>query len=252
MLNSIRQKRVLAAASVLFLAGALAAAGANQGVARKLAKIKKQPDGTVSLKQVGNYNDYKDNDDYHAAIKNLTDPDAIAKLKADHNQINIFEEELGGILNGRIERGTSVVTFDVTGAGPLEGFHHVFSMPANFEVHSARNRPGAEIDTFRTNMYRMEGQGSDEMFESIRIVAGTANGYPSPGQMSLISQGDSVLVDSFFNVGFRLEVKGAQGGPFDGIEQTFEGKVTMRSHAADPGTTPEPVKPATVGSRQNR
>ncbi len=243
MLNSIRQQRVLVAASALFLAGALAAAGADNGKDRKLAKIKKQPDGTVSLKQVANYNAYRDNDDYHAAINSTTDPVEIARLKAEHGQLNVLQDFEGGILNGRVEIGDSVVTFDVTGAGPLQGFHHVFTMPASFEVHSAPNRPGTEIDTFETNMYRLEGQGSDGVFESIRLVGGTANGYPSPGQMTFISQGDSVLVDSFFNIGFRMELKGAPGGPFEGIEKTVEGKVTMKSHAADPKATPDSTKP---------
>jgi hypothetical protein len=243
MLNSIRQQRVLVAASALFLAGALAAAAADTGKERKLAKVKKQPDGTISLKQVANYNDYQDNDDYHALINSLTDPVEIAKLKAKHGQLNILQEFDGGMLNGKVEIGTSVVTFDVTGGGPLQGFHHVFTMPAKFEVHSAPNHPGAEIDTFKTNMYRLEGQGSDDVFESIHLVAGTANGYPSPGQMTFISQGDSVLVDSFFNIAFRMELRGAKGGPFDGIEQAVEGKVTMKSHANNTATGPATTKP---------
>lgn len=255
MLNSIRQKRVLAVAVALFLAGALAAMGA--GTERKLAKVKKLPDGTVPLKQVANYNDYQDNDDYHAQLKNLTDPEAIAKLKAKHGQLNITQELNGGMLNGKIEIGNSVVTFDVTGGGTLTGFHHVFTMPATFEVHSAPNKPGAEIDTFETNMYRMEGQGSDDVFDSIHLVAGTANGYPSPGQMTFISQGDSVLVDSFFNIGFRLEIRGAKGGPFEGFADTVEGKVTMRSQAAEPanpanGTKPGTATPAAAQRQGNR
>ena len=167
----------------------------------------------------------------------------LKNLKAEHGQLVVLQDLDGGMLNGHIEIGSSVVTFDVTGAGPLQGFHHVFTMPANFEVHSAPNKPGSEIDTFETNMYRLEGKGSDAVFESLHLVAGTANGYPSPGQMTFIDQGDSVLVDSFFNIAFRLEFRGAKGGPFDGIEDAVEGTVTMRSHATDPNAKPAAVKP---------
>ena len=240
MLNPIRSKRVIVAAASLFLAGALAVSAADVQE-RHLARVKKQPDGTVPLKQVAGYTGYDSDKEYHAKIKNLTDPLAIAALKAKHFQLVVGPELNGGILNGTIEIGDSVVQFDVTGGGTLEGFHHVFTMPAKFEVHSAPHKPGADIDTFETNMYRIEGSGSDDVFASLRLVGGTGNGYPSPGQMTLISKGDEVVVDSFFNVGFRLEFTGAKGGPFEGVSDAVEGNVTMRSYA-DPNA-PLAAKP---------
>jgi len=256
MLNASGQKRILAAASALFLAGALVAAAAEPGTERHLARIKKSPDGSVPLKQIAGYTGYASDNEYHAQIKDLTDPAAIAALKAKHNQLDITTELEGGILKGQIEIGTSVVTFDVTGGGSLKGFHHVFTMPATFEVDSAPHHPGADIDTFETNMVRIEGSGSDDLFESLRLVGGTANGYPSPGQMSLISKGDEVLVDSFFNVGFRLEMKGAKGGPFEGLDSTVEGNVTMRSYAengtGNPAARPRPAKPGDPGAAEGR
>jgi hypothetical protein len=251
MLSSIRQKRVLVAAVLLSLAGALAVSAADTNPQRHLAKIKKHPDGSLPLKEIANYNDYSSDADYHAEIKELTDPEAIAKLNAKHGQINVTQELNGGILNGTMEIGTSVVTFDVTGGGTLQGFQHTFTMPANFEVDSAPHNSTSDIDTFETNMVNIQGSGSDDLFESIQLVGGTANGYPSPGQMTLITQGDQVTVDSFFNVGFRLTIKGAAGGPFAGVVETVEGNVTMRSYASPtaPGQTPAsskaPAKTAT-------
>lgn len=254
MLNAIRPKRVVVAAVSLLLAGALAASAAEVQE-RHLARVKKQPDGTVPLKQVAGYTGYDSDKEYHAKIKNLTDPQAIAALKAKHFQLVVGPELNGGILNGTIEIGDSVVQFDVTGGGTLTGFHHVFTMPAKFEVHSAPHKPGADIDTFETNMYRIEGSGSDDVFASLRLVGGTGNGYPSPGQMTLISKGDEVVVDSFFNVGFRLEFTGAKGGPFEGVSDAVEGNVTMRSYAdpnaplaTKPGVAREPR--ASQGQKQ--
>jgi hypothetical protein len=233
MSNVHRSKLVSLAAMILMLVGALAVAGADES---RLARVKKLPDGTVSFKQIAGYTGYDSDEEYHAKIKNLTDPQAIAALKAKHFQLAIVDELGGGILGGQIEIGTSQVQFDVTGGGSLSGFRHKITMPARFEVHSAPHNSGGEIDTFDTNMYRIEGAttASDNVFRSIRLVGGTANGYPSPGQMSLISSGeDDVIVQSFFKVGFRLELEGADGGPLAGFRDTIEGQVTMRAHAAD-------------------
>ncbi len=206
---------------------------------RDLARVKKQPDGTVSFKQIAGYTGYDSDKEYHAKIKNLTDPQAIAALKAKHFQLVIVNEIDGGILGGQIEIGTSQVQFDVTGGGSLSGFSHRITMPARFEVHSAPHS-GGDIDTFDTNMYRIEGattQG-DNVFRSIRLIGGTANGYPSPGQMSLIESGeDDIIVASFFKVGFRLELEGAEGGPLAGFRDVIEGQVTMRAHAEDSNAT---------------
>lgn len=242
MLKANRQKFVSIVAAVLFLAGALAASAAEE---RQLARVKKQADGTVSFKQIAGYTGYDSDDEYHAKLQNLTDPQAIAELKAKHHQLVITDELNGGILNGQIEIGNSVVTFELTGGGSLEGFHHTITMPASFEVHSAPHHPGTEIDTFKTNMYRIEGTArGDGVFESVRLVGGTGNGYPSPGQMSIISKGDDeVLVDSFFNVGFRLEITGAAGGPLAGVQDAVIGSVTMRAHADKGTVTGKPAQP---------
>ncbi|HEV8580906.1 MAG TPA: hypothetical protein VGX68_17710 [Thermoanaerobaculia bacterium] len=255
MFKATCQKRVLVTGVALLFAGALAVSAAEAEKARPLARVKKLADGTVSFKQIAGYTGYESSNEYHAKIKELTDPDAIAALKAKHNQLVVTDELAGGILGGMIESGTSVVVFEVTGGGSLEGFQHVITLPANFEVHSARHDPSAEIDTFATNLYRIEsGVGSDEVFDSIRLVGGTANGYDSPGQMTLISKGDEVLVDSFFNVGFRLEVVGGAKGPLAGFQGTIEGSVTMKSSSANGAVADQSeagrTKPAAAKDRQ--
>ena len=231
-------KRVLFIASGLFLSASLAFAADSTNPERHLAKIKKGPNGTVSLKQVANYNDYQTDKEYHAQLQSLTDPVAIMKLKAKHNQLNITSQLNGGLLNGTMEIGTSVVTFTVSNTAD-SSYSYTFSLPANFEVDSAPHQPGAPIDTFATNMVRIEGSTTapNELFDYVHLVGGTANGYNSPGQMSIIDKGDSVLIDSFFNVGFRLEFRGAAGGPLEGLEDAVVGNVTMRSQASQ-GSAP--------------
>jgi hypothetical protein len=236
MSNVFRPKSVFVAASALLLVGAVAFAGVQTD--KPLAKVKKDRNGNVSFKQVAGYTGYETDHEYHIKIKELTDPKAIHDLKMKHHQLNINEELAGGVLNGVIERGDSLITVDITGTGTAEGFHHTVSFPAKFEVHSALHDPSAEIDTFRTNMYQIEGVATgDKMFSSLRLVGGTGNGYPSPGQMTLIDKGDSVLVDSFFNIGYRIEFTGADGGPLAGVQDSFEGTVTMRAHGTEQQVT---------------
>jgi hypothetical protein len=232
MSNVFRPKSVFVAASALLLAGAVAFAGVP--AEKNLAKVKKDRHGQVSFKQIAGYTGYASDNEYHAKIKNLTDPDEIYALKLEHNQLSINEEVLGGVLHGAIESGNSSVTVHLTGTEVA----HSVTLPARFEVHSAPHNPGAEIDTFATDMYRIEGAlSNDRVFRSLHLVGGSGNGYPSPGQMTLIDKGDSVLVDSFFNIGYRIEFVGADGGPLAGQSGVIEGSVTMRAHGTEQAVT---------------
>jgi hypothetical protein len=197
----------------------------------KKATVKRQPDGSISLKQVAHNTNYKTREQAHAELGN--DAAGKAALEVLHYGLNILQEAPGGILNGAREIGTSKIDFTLTGGCSLPGFTHTITLPANFEVHSAPRR-GTAIETFDTNMYRIQGVGqADAVFEYVRLIGGTANGYPSPGRMTLAStDGNQVEVESFFNVSFRIEYKGAAGGPFAGIEDSVEGSVIMRSQAA--------------------
>jgi hypothetical protein len=241
MSNTSRPKRVLVAATSALLLASLALASSSAPREKRHVLVKKEADGTVSFKNVARNTGYTSEAEVHAQI---TDPQRRAEIRAEHYGLVVNQEYSGGSLNGKVEIGDSLVDFQVTGAGALEGFKYTITMPAKFEVHSAPNHPGAEIDTFETNMNRIEGQtsGGDSVFEYVRLVGGTANGYPSPGQMTLISKGDQVEVDSFFKVGFRLEFKGAAGGPLEGISDSVEGSVTMRAHEADSSKTSKPVQ----------
>jgi hypothetical protein len=244
MSNASRTNRVLVAATSALLLASLAMAGTQGGKEKRHARVKKQADGTVSFKQIAPNTSYESIEEVHARI---TDPRARAEIYARHFGLVIVSQNDGGLLNGSVEVGTSQVQFHVTGQGALGGINHTITLPASFEVHSAPHKPGADIDTFETNMNRIQGEGkADRVFEYIRLVGGTANGYPSPGQMTLISKGDEVEVDSVFNVGFRLDFKGAKGGPLDGIEDSMEGSVTMRAYDSQASATTQPARTATA------
>lgn len=243
MSNPSRPKSVAAAAVSALLLASLALAGTP--AAKPHARVKKDANGNVSFKTIAINTGYTSEKEVHAKVQ---DPVRRAEIKAEHYGLVVTQEYPGGLLNGKVEVGDSWVKFDLTGTGLKGDFQHTITVPAKFEVHSAPHQPGAEIDTFETNMNRIEGQSSvgDNVFEYVHLVGGTANGYPSPGQMTLISKGDVVEVDSFFNVGFRLEFKGTAGGPLEGLEDSVEGSVTMRAHQAETASssTVKPSRPA--------
>lgn len=238
MPQTSRQSRVLVAAASVLLLASVAAAGPKPVQGKRNAIVKKQPNGTVDLAAVAAATSYKSREDYHAEIG--PDPCRRAKLYAEHYELVVVAAQPGGILKGQIESGTSQVKFTLEGEGELEGFTHEIDLPANFEVHSAPHSAQGDGRPFDTNMYRIQGEGGgDDVFEYVRLVGGTANGYPSSGQMTLSSvRGNQVVVDSFFNIGFRIEFRGADGGPFAGLEGSIEGAVIMRSQPADATTDP--------------
>ncbi len=244
MSNPSRSKSVVAAAASALLLASLAVAGTPAAKEKRPIRIKKDANGTVSFKAIAVNTGYTSRQEVHAKVQ---DPVRRAQIEAEHYGLVVVQEHNGGLLNGTVEIGDSWVDFDVTGEGPAGTFQHTITLPAKFEVHSAPHKPGAEIDTFETNMNRIEGEGKgDKVFEYIRLVGGTANGYPSPGQMTIISKGEEVEIDSFFNVGFKLEFKGAAGGPLEGIEDALEGSVTMRAYQAESAaaSAAKPARPA--------
>lgn len=138
----------------------------------------------------------------------------------------------GGSLNGESESFSSIVVFQVTGTGTLAGWSRTLTVPLNVETHTAPRTPGDPVQSFKTDMYRIEGGiTGDPDFASLRIVGGTANGFPSPGFTTLTLQpdGKTYLVDSKFDVSFAIDFVGA-GERLGKYRGRTLGKVTMKAH----------------------
>ncbi len=159
-------------------------------------------------------------------------------LGAQHQGFVNQTHQQGGILNGEIERFDSTLVLDIEGINELQGVTATIKVPAHCETHIGPRDEKADFQRFDTMMYDLQGTTSDENFESVKVVAGLANGLPSPGSTTMTRNRDGgFLVNSSFQMNFRIEMVGRAGGRFDGIVISEEGVATVTAYDNDtPGT----------------
>jgi hypothetical protein len=139
----------------------------------------------------------------------------------------------GGPLGGEVENFSSAAVFQLSGTGALSGWNRIVTVPLAVQVASAPRTAGAAVQTFQTDMQRLQGSiTGDPDFDLFQVTGGTANGFPSPGSTTLTRQiNGSFKVDSSFNVGYSITFQGAAGGRLAGYEGTTKGTVKMSAVA---------------------
>jgi hypothetical protein len=146
----------------------------------------------------------------------------------------------------------------MTGTGTLAGFNRVILLPAACESHTGPRLPYDPVQSFDTDMFRIQGQipAGDPDFDLLRITGGTSFGMPSPGHTTLTRQpsGTDWSVDSFFDITYRIDFVGAPGGPLAG--RSGSTTATIRMQTGDPTTTgvgdpPKPLTKLQLSSRPN-
>jgi hypothetical protein len=143
----------------------------------------------------------------------------------------------GGPLGGEVEDFNSTAVFQLSGTGALSGWTRTLSVPLGVRTATAPRTPGAQVQTFNTEMLLLQGSiSNDPDFDLFEVTGGTNNGFPSPGSTTLTRQGTSNLfqVDSSFNVGYQIRFIGAPGGKLAGFTGKTQGTVKMS--AAKPCT----------------
>lgn len=111
------------------------------------------------------------------------------------------------------------------------------NLPTSGEIHTMPRTPGTPVQSFDTDMFRLQGQllPGDPDFDLLRIVAGTGNGLPSPGHTTLTQlPGGDWNVDSFFDITYRIDFVGAPGGPYAGMSGSTTGTIRMASVCPPP------------------
>jgi len=119
-----------------------------------------------------------------------------------------------------------------TGMGNTAGpstYLRMLSMPARMETHTGPRQLPEPVQSFDTDMFRLQGQLpiGDPDFDLLRITAGTGFGMPSPGHTTLTKMGGNWAVDSFFDITYEIEYIGAPGGPFAGMSGSTTGTIRM-------------------------
>lgn len=171
-----------------------------------------------------------------------------AELEARHREFLNVRSTRGGSLGGEVETFGSTLQLKITGQGPLAGWSRTINVPTRCETHIGPRTPGDPVQSFPTVMYRLEGMiTGDPDFDTLRIVAGTANGLHSPGHTTLTDRGDGTFqVDSTFNMSFRLEYQGSASGALEGASGVTEATVVVTAVPTGSSTQPKPtdgVKP---------
>ncbi|CAM2063774.1 hypothetical protein SCOR_00325 [Sulfidibacter corallicola] len=135
--------------------------------------------------------------------------------------------QTGGDLGGEREVFEASLGLEIRGTGNLAGFLRNLSMPVTLETHSAMRAPGDAVQRFDTQIFSMDGAiTGDPDFANLTITAGSDHDLPTPGHTTLTDLGDgNFLVDSFFDITYRIEFTGAPGGALDGMSSTDERSV---------------------------
>src|SRR4029078_8535012 len=95
------------------------------------------------------------------------------------------------------------------------GWSGTLTIPLAVETATAPRPVGAPVQSFQTDMQRIQGSITrDRQLALFEVVGGTANGSPSPGSTTLTRQGTSSTfkVDSSFKVGYRIRFIGTAAG----------------------------------------
>ena len=142
-------------------------------------------------------------------------------------------ETAGGTLGGHIHCFEATLDLDVTGTGDLEGFNRHLSVPVFCEVHTGPRTPGDPVQTFPTDMYRLQGElFGDPDFCTFRIRAGTDYGLPGPGQTTLTElPGGDFAVDSFFDITYQIEFEGCPGSQLADLAGTTTATIRIQTGA---------------------
>ncbi|MEK7591181.1 MAG: hypothetical protein AAB489_03165 [Patescibacteria group bacterium] len=119
----------------------------------------------------------------------------------------------------------------------LSGGGRILNLPAHGEIRTNPRMPGDPVQSFDTDMRRLQGQlpAGDPDFDLLRITAGSDVGLPSPGHTTLTQLPDgNWAIDSFFDITYRIDFVGAPGGPLAGQSGSHVGTLRVEDTCPAP------------------
>ncbi|MBC8424369.1 hypothetical protein H8E07_09620 [bacterium] len=127
----------------------------------------------------------------------------------------------GGALGGTQSAFDGTVTVTIWGTGTLLGFNRFISIPVSGIMDMAPRTPGDAVQDFACDLFSLQGAlFGDPDFCILQIEAGANFGRPSPGNTTLTrvgGPGTDFLVDSFFDIDYRIDWQGCPGSVLDGF-----------------------------------
>lgn len=143
--------------------------------------------------------------------------------------------QAGGDLGGEAESFDSQLLLELRGTGSLDGYRRTLTLTGDQVNHSAARMPGDPVQHFQTQVSMLTASlVGDPDFTTLTLTAGAAQGLPSPGMTTLEEMsGGGFVVDSFFDVSYRIDFVGAPGGVLDGLSGTTYGTVGIIAGVPD-------------------
>jgi hypothetical protein len=184
--------------------------------------------GTADLPPQGC--EYRSPDEVYEIIDGLPPGTTIELDGPLRNFYNIVSTP-GGTLGGELITFDAELSWKVTGTGSLEGFNRNITMPVSGELHTGPRNPGNPVQTFSTDMFRLQGElFGDPDFCTLRITGGTDYGLPSPGQTTLteLPSGD-FAVDSFFDITYQIEFEGCPASQLEDYMGTTTATIRIQT-----------------------
>jgi hypothetical protein len=188
--------------------------------------------GTVALPPAGC--GYVSPAEVHQIIDGLP-PGTTIQVGAVHAGFLNTVRQPGGSLGGELETFDSRLDLRLAGTGGLAEFSRTLTMAVACETHTGPRRAGEPVQSFDTDMFRLQGQlpPGDPDFDLLRVTAGTGFGLPSPGHTTLTQlPGGTWAVDSFFDITYRIDFVGAPGGPLAGMSGSTTATIRMTTGVA--------------------
>jgi len=135
-------------------------------------------------------------------------------------------ETLGGNLGGFEHSFETQVNLVLTGTGALGGFNRELNLVGDAVIHTGPRTPGDPVQNFEADWFVFSADlAADPDFASLDVTWGQDQGLPpSPGIVTLLGDDDGkFVVESFFDIAYKIDFVGAPGSPLDGLSGTTEG-----------------------------
>src|SRR5262245_631426 len=156
---------------------------------------------------------------------------------------DITSEAPGGPLGGEVTGADARVVFELKGTGVFAGYTRTIVLPAAMIFHTGPQVPAASVQSFAVDVFQCFAQMTlDPEFNLLRITAGTNFGLPSPGRAHLVrDETGDFLVDSFWDLRYRVDFVGNPGGIFAGMSGSTTSMHRQRAgmHWSEPCNLPD-------------